>query len=69
MVAFTKDIDNTANIMIYDAGGKVVMVKVLDETEMHNGIAILNVSEMIPGVYTVDFISGQGKKAMSVIKN
>ncbi|MEI6765207.1 MAG: glycine-rich protein [Bacteroidota bacterium] len=69
MVAFTKDIDKTANVMIYDAGGKVVMVKVLTETEMQNGIAILNVSDMIPGVYTVDFISGQGKKAMNVIKN
>jgi hypothetical protein len=54
--------------MMYDASAKVIMVKVLSETDMERGVTVLNVSEVIPGIYTVEFISGKTKKAMTIVK-
>jgi hypothetical protein len=68
MVAFNKDLTQTANVMMYDASAKVILARPLSETEMQRGVAIINVTDVIPGVYTVEFISGKTKNAATVIK-
>jgi hypothetical protein len=68
LVSFSNEISKSANVMMYDASAKVIMAKVLSDTEIERGVTVLNVSEVIPGVYTVEFISGKTKKAMTIVK-
>ncbi len=68
MVAFNKDLTQTASVMMYDASAKVILARPLSETEMQRGVAIINVTDVIPGVYTVEFITGKTKNAATVIK-
>ncbi|MEI6765205.1 MAG: T9SS type A sorting domain-containing protein [Bacteroidota bacterium] len=68
LISFSNEISKSANVMMYDASAKVIMAKVLSDTEIERGVTVLNVSEVIPGIYTVEFVCGKTKKAMTIVK-